>query len=376
MKQSGLPAVFEEIVREPMNAVVRKALSKGDRAIGYTCSYVPIPLLSVRGLLPLRIRAPGARDTPAADTYLSTVLCTYTRSVLQFALDERLDFLDGWVFAASCDHMRRLHDNLQYLRRPAFAFILDVPHKTGEEALSWYEQELRRLGDELGDRFGVDTGDDALTESIARHNVRLALLRSLGELRKRPDPPLSGTDFLTLLVAAVSAPAPVIIDALKDCSRRIQGQEGIRDRRARLMVVGSHLDEPGYIRAIESQGGLVVADRFCIGSLPGLEEVPSEGDPYRTLAGHYLRSTRCPRMMDDFDLRLKDILQSVQDFDVEGVVVVNLKFCDLWGVEGGPLVDALKDAGLPVLRLEREYTSQDSGQLKTRLQAFFESMGR
>jgi benzoyl-CoA reductase/2-hydroxyglutaryl-CoA dehydratase subunit BcrC/BadD/HgdB len=41
-----------------------------------------------------------------------------------------------------------------------------------------------------------------------------------------------------------------------------------------------------------------------------------------------------------------------------------------------PLVTALRDNGIPVLKLEREYRLGGEGQLRTRVQAFLESMGR
>ncbi|MCK7477776.1 MAG: 2-hydroxyacyl-CoA dehydratase family protein [Candidatus Moduliflexus flocculans] len=84
-------------------------------------------------------------------------------------------FSSGWVFAASCDHLRRLYDNLEYLRRPGFSRILDVPHKTGDAAITWYTEELQLLAQALADNFGVDLGlrvagkGDPGTQQIQRH---------------------------------------------------------------------------------------------------------------------------------------------------------------------------------------------------------------
>jgi benzoyl-CoA reductase/2-hydroxyglutaryl-CoA dehydratase subunit BcrC/BadD/HgdB len=81
-------------------------------------------------------------------------------------------------------------------------------------------------------------------------------------------------------------------------------------------------------------------------------------------------------MMEDFDRRLSLILDTVKEYRVDGVVIEIMKFCDLWGVDSMPLVKALRQEGIPVLKLEREYALGGEGQLRTRIQAFIESMGK
>ncbi len=81
-------------------------------------------------------------------------------------------------------------------------------------------------------------------------------------------------------------------------------------------------------------------------------------------------------MLDDFGLRIRDILATVEDYSVDGVIVETMKFCDIWGVESNLMVSSLRSAGIPVLRLEREYITSGEGQLRTRVQAFLESMNK
>lgn len=376
MTRSVLPKVFDEILDSPLNPAVERALEDGRRAVGYTCSYVPEALLSVDGLFPLRLRAPDASATPMADTYLSSVVCPYPRNLLELVFEGRLDFLGGWVFAASCDHLRRLYDNLAYLFEPKFNHIVDVPHKRSPAALTWFVDELGTLAEALAAHFDVKTDEEALRASIARLNGHLELLGEIAGLRRRPKPPISGTDFHKVMVASVTAPREVLDEPIRKLRDDLVAADGIDDFRARLMVVGSQIDKPEYLRIIESMGGLVVADRFCLGSLPGLEPIPLAGDPLRAMAKHALMKTRCPRMMEDFELRFRDVLQAAEDYNVDGVVVETMKFCDIWGVESSALVSALRKAGVPVLRLEREYALTGEGQLRTRIQAFLESMGK
>jgi benzoyl-CoA reductase/2-hydroxyglutaryl-CoA dehydratase subunit BcrC/BadD/HgdB len=180
-------------------------------------------------------------------------------------------------------------------------------------------------------------------------------------------------------VACATAPKDLlaaVVAALRERLDAVGAGEGISDYRARLMVFGSQIDDPAYLGIIESMGGLVVADRFCFGSLPQLVPIPEVDDPLAALAAHSLRKTPCPRMMEAFDERVDEALRVVEAFAVDGVVLETMKFCDTWGVESSPLVDALRRADVPVLRLEREYALTGEGQMRTRIQAFLESMGR
>jgi benzoyl-CoA reductase/2-hydroxyglutaryl-CoA dehydratase subunit BcrC/BadD/HgdB len=367
---------FRDLIAEPQNCLVGQAVEQGKIPIGYTCSYVPVPILHADRLFPVRVHAAGIAGTEIADNYMSSVICSYTRSLLEFAVDGRYDLFGGWVFVASCDHLRRLWDNLNYLKKPAFSHMLDMPHKNGEAGLAWYMEEVQALVDHLSSHFGVDMGGPSLEKSIRKYNEFMALLASIGELRKKDRPPITGTDFHRVVMAAQVSPMELVEPHIRTFRDELGDGEGGKEHRARLMVVGGELDDPEYIRVIESQGGVVVADRFCTGSIPGLEPVAMTGDPIRDAALHSFQKTLCPRMMEDFNARVNRIIEAVNDYRVDGVIIQIVKFCDIWGVESGPLVAALREAGIPVLKLEREYRLSGEGQLRTRVQAFLESMGR
>ncbi|MBI9076193.1 MAG: 2-hydroxyacyl-CoA dehydratase [Desulfatibacillum sp.] len=376
MKQPFIPDFFCQLIDQPVNTLVDQAQAQGRKAIAYTCSYVPQPLLSVDGLFPIRVRAPNVVGTPMADTYMSSVLCSYTRSILELALEWAFDSIDGWVFTASCDHLRRLYDNLEYLNKPAFNHIVDLPHRSGEAAEKWLASEFRILADALSQAFGVDTGDQALAKAIKVHNQYLTLMREISAMRMEDNPPVTGAMFQTLLAATSSSPKDLLMDQLGELRDTLGKSEGVTGYRARLLLAGSHCDDPAYIEVMEKTGGLVVAERTCTGSIPALSPIPENGDPFETLARQGLENISCPRMMESFQQREEELLEAVKEYRAEGVVLQTMKFCDTWGVESGLLTKSLRKAGIPVLNLEREYTMSSEGQLQTRIQAFLESMGK
>ena len=367
---------LQDLLSDPRNALIEEALEKGMVPVGYTCSMVPRALLSAGKLFPVRLRATGISGTETADIYLSSVTCSYTRSLLEFAMDGRYDFLGGWVFVACCDHLRRLNDNLNYNAKPEFSHILDIPHKINDAALEWTVEELRRLAAALEKHFGVNAGEKALRKAIEEENALNAALRELGELRKIAKPPFSGTAFHRLMMAAQVAPAENVMEMIRDFRAGAESSPSVNGYRARFMLVGGALDDPAYTEIIESQGGLVVADRYCTGSFPGLDPIDTGTDPFTALARQVLNGTRCPRMMDEFKSRKDYILKTAKEYSADGVIIQSIKFCDTWGVESSAMVTALREEGIPVLRLEREYRQSGEGQLRTRIQAFIESMGK
>jgi benzoyl-CoA reductase/2-hydroxyglutaryl-CoA dehydratase subunit BcrC/BadD/HgdB len=368
--------VFDELLENPQNRLVEQAAQSGRIPIGYSCSFVPEPLLMTDRLFPVRLHAMGVTGTELADNYLSSLLCSYTRSILEFAMDDRYDLIRGWVFVPSCAHMQRLTDNLDYLKKPSFIHVIDVPRKVNSATVAWQTEELRMLADRLSEHFNVDTSDHALMKAIDEWNHFCSVVSKIGELRKRPNPPITGTEFHSAVMASLASPKDLILPYLETLHDEIKNQDTKGKYRARLMVAGGHLHDPEFIRVIESQGGLVVADRFCTGSIPGLNPVKVNGDPFRALAEQSFEKALCPRMMEDFERRLKLIMDTVKEYKVDGVVLEVIKFCDLWGVDAMPLVSALRNEGIPVLKLEREYRLGGEGQLRTRVQAFIESMGR
>jgi benzoyl-CoA reductase/2-hydroxyglutaryl-CoA dehydratase subunit BcrC/BadD/HgdB len=369
--------VFEELLESPQNHLVEQAVLAGRIPIGYSCSFVPEALLMADKLFPVRLRASGVTGTEIADNYLSGFICTYARSLLEFAMDERFDQIQGWVFVPSCAHMQRLYDNLEYLKHPAFNHILDVPRKVNADTLTWMAEELKNLSDKLAAHFVADMSDASLKKAMDEWNTFTKVVRSIGELRKMPNPPITGTEFHQIVMASLASPKDLILPMILEASKEIEQRESTPKFRARLMLVGGHLHDPEFLKIIESQGGLVVADRFCTGSIPGFISIDGNGgDPYKILAEYTFKKTLCPRMMEDFDRRLKTIVDTVKEYKVDGVVIEVIKFCDLWGVDAMSLVTALREQGIPVLKLEREYRLSGEGQLRTRVQAFIESMGK
>jgi len=360
-----------------MNPAIQGWKEQGGRVLGYFCSSMSEEIMTAAGLLPFRMRATGSADTELSDACLSSINCSFPRHCLNEALAGKLDFLDGLIVPNSCDNVRRIYDHWIRQMKTPFVEMVSLPRKAGEAQVVWFRDELTKLKGRMEEHFGVEITDERLREAIRLHNETRRLQRRLYDLRKSMNPPINGAETLAVTVAGTAMPKarynPLLSQLLDDLSET----EGHTNYQARLMVVGGELDNPAYIEVIEDQGGLVVTDSLCFGSRMLWEDV-DEGadDPMTALARFYVAERpSCPRVYGKYEERAAFVRKMIRDFKVDGVILERLAFCDLWGFEQFTIKNDFRDWDIPLLMLDREYTLSGVGQLKTRVQAFLETIG-
>jgi len=379
MKQLKEMEIFESLLGTSNNELVKQAVEEGRHPIGYHCYMTPLTILEVDGLFPVRLRAPQVESTEDGNFYMGAWLCSYSRSIVQALINGDYDFLDGLLGTLSCVQIQRAmqHEGLLDLDKkkdPFFYEMIDIPRKELEASERRAIIETRRCADVLTDKFGVDTSADALCAAIHRHNEFNALMRSIGDMRKEDKPKITGAEWHTVMVASLVAPHDLLVEPLEALKAALDTRTPDRAREPRIMVVGSTLDDPAYTALIEEQGCRVVADRYCFGSMPGLEDIDENGDPLEAIVHHYITDTQCPRMMEESKERGEYVRDKVAEYHVDGIVFETMKFCDLWGYEVVTNFHRLQDAGIPIARFEREYRLSNEGQIATRVQAFVESI--
>jgi len=368
---------FTEVASALGNSATRSWKEEGSRVMGYLCSAIPEEVFTAAGFLPFRMRATGSTGTELSDSYFSNLNCSFVRHCFNVALSGEYDFLDGMVLVNSCDNLRRIYDHWTRQLKTPFVRIMSLPRKTGKPQVDWFHGELVQLRKDMEEHFGIEISDDRLRESIRLHNETRRLQRQLYELRKRKKPPISGADTLVAMVAATAMPKARYNELLQELLVELRATEGIGNHRARLMVLGSILDDPAYLRVIEEQGGLVVTDSTCFGSRIMWKDVREEaGDPLHALAQHYVADRQsCPRTFGDRERRSEFVREMIREFEVDGVIGERLSFCDQWGFAQYSIKSDFEEDGIPYLPLEREYILSGVGQLRTRVQAFLEKLG-
>ena len=378
---------FDRLLDGANNELVQQAKADGKLALGYTCYFVPEVLLNLPGCFASRLRAPGTGSIDVGTYYMSSKICSYTRSILERGIEGGFDYLDALLSSETCQMMHRGHEHFEILdlvkkNNPRFFMtMMDVPFNDSPAAIDHYEEQLRtKLLDPLHDKLGVDTSDDAILAAIEAHNKLCSLVRELGDMRKRDDPLITGYEFHVIQLVTLTCPQYLIMDKLRETLEEVRTRETDGKRpRARIVLTGSEIDAPEFTKLLEDCGAAVVADRYCYGSLPGREEIEIlHGEtPLRAVARHYLKTSQCPRFMNrgKADGRKEYIRELVREYKADGVIYNQMKFCEFWSYErvlGAHVLS--EEMGIPTIGIERDYTLASAGQLRTRFQAFIESL--
>ena len=378
---------FEDLLQEANNDLVRKGKEDANIALGYTCYFMPEVLLDLPGAFAVRLRAPRCTSPDIASYYMSGRTCHYGRSLMERALEGGYNFIDAQLATETCTVTCRFQEHLEYMddviNNAKFDIeFTDVPFKKTENGIDHYEKQLSiHVLDFLRNKYGIDTSDEALKKTIEEHNEVCRLIQEIGEYRKLDNPTITGYEFQIINLVTMVCPKYLIIDKLRETAEEMKTRkpDDKPNFRIKVELVGAENDDPDFTKLIESCGALVVADRHCYGSLESRQPIEiKEGEtPLRAIARHYLLTSQCARFMEQQEMRArkKKVADIAAEYKADGIIVISNKFCEYWSYER--MIDTLvlpRDYGYPVCSIEKEYINSASGQLRTRFQAFVESV--
>ena len=377
---------FENLLQDAHNELVAQAVQEGDYALGYSCYYIPEVLLNLPGCFSSRLRAPRCTSTDVASYYMTNRTCPYARSLLERAIEGGYNYLNALLGAECCATMERMEEHF-FLINPVknekfFVTQIDPPMKGDETNLDYYKAQLKlKVVDKLHEKYGIDTSEEAMRRAIDDHNEISRIITEIGNFRKADNPSITGYEFHVIQLVSQVCPHRLILPYLAETLEELKTREPEPKFpfRARVVLVGSEIDDPEFTKLIETCGAMVVADRYCYGSLPGREQIEIlDGEtPLRAVARHYLRTSQCPRFMERArsDGRRTYIRDLCREYSADGVLYEQMKFCEFWSYERVLGVHILQEElGIPTVGIEKEYTLAGAGQLRTRIQAFVESL--
>ena len=377
---------FENLLDNPDNDLVKQAKADGRLAIGYTCYHIPEPILNVGNCFSVRLRAPRTGSLDIATYYMSNYICEFARALLERAIEGGYEFLDALAGVDACSMMNRAMEHFEILKVNSnpnfFVTHCDIPYKIESYTLESYVKQMRlRVLDRLTANYGVDTSDAAIRKAVAEHNEVCRLIQEIGEFRKADNPVITGYEFHILNLVSYTCPKALILPYLRETLEELKSREPdpAPSFRARVAVIGSEIDDPGFTRLVESCGALVVSDRYCFGSTPGREiiELNDEEDALTQVCLHVMKHSECARYIADEKVqqRRDTADRLAREYKADGIIYEQMKYCDYWGFERALVSHIMQEEyNWPVLSVDRLYNIGVSGQLRTRVQAFVESL--
>ena len=379
---------FENLLLEANNELIRQAQQDGKICVAYTCENTPEPLLNLPGAFSARLRAPRTGSMEVATYYLTSFLCEYSRALLERAIEGGYNFADCIITPDGCSMMNRCVENMELLKamgkdKPNFFYeYMEIPMKADDNGLNLYVLQCKNhILKPLAEHYGIDVSDAAIRKAVEEHNRVCELIRAIGEFRKGENPTITGYEFHIITLATYACPKYLLIDKLEETLEELKTRKPDKKLpyRARVVVVGSEVDDLDFIKLVEDSGAYVCADRFCYGSLPGRDTIvlTDDEDALTQVCRQYMYRAECPRMMDMPTMigRREYVAQIAEEYGADGIIYEQMKFCDPWAYEKMLGSHILREEfGWPVLAVDRPYSIATSGQMRTRVQAFVESM--
>lgn len=377
---------LEKMLDEVENDLVKKSQSEGKICIGTTCENIPEPLVNLGNAFSIRVRAPRTGSMEISTYYMTNFLCEYSRALLERAIEGGYNFLDAVITPDGCTMMNRAVENMELLKTNKkdkfFNSFMEIPMKADDNGLALYVLQCKNhILKPLSEVYGIDVSDKAMLKAVEEHNRVCDLIREIGEFRKLDNPVITGHEFHILTLATYACPKEEIIPILEETLEELKTRkpDDKNPFKVRVEVVGSEIDDLDFIKTIEECGAYVCADRFCYGSFPGRNKITiNEGEDVLTgICRSYMYQNQCPRMMNQAKIqgRRKYVNDLAKEYKADGIIYEQVKFCDPWAYERMVGTVVLRDDyNYPVLQLDRPYSNGNSGQIRTRVQAFVESI--
>jgi len=360
----------------PYTDHVKEWKEAGRRVIGWTCNYVPEEIIYAADMLPIRVTGSTRQlGLQVANSYLYTSSCSYMRTCFELAITDQFNFLDGFVASTVCQGIIRLAEVWAHYLAIPLIYNINAPRKNTVRGLEFYQAELQELRTRLEQLIGREITAQDLSRAIAVHNETRDLLQRLYNLKKTEDPPISGSETMEILNAAVRMPKDIFNTLLRRLLEEVNGSKRSYSNRIRLMMAGSILNNHEFIQGIEDLGALVVVDELCTGVKYCWDKVEDGAmeDPMTAISRRYLRIFPCARMVPPTE-RIDRIIDLIQEFRVAGVIIQIIRNCAPIVHDQPLLMERLRESGIPVLQLDLEYGEGFTGQIRVRVEAFLEKL--
>jgi benzoyl-CoA reductase/2-hydroxyglutaryl-CoA dehydratase subunit BcrC/BadD/HgdB len=381
-------AYFDGVIQGAHGERVQEIVDRratGDKFIGTFCIYVPEELILALGAIPVALCGGTSASIPYAEKTFPRDICPLVKSTLGLALSNTCPYgpiEDLAVGETTCDAKKKTWD---ILSKGGDFHVLEVPQKKGPRDRELWHEEVLQFKSRLEELTGRTLEPEKLARAVRLMNRKRRALARLNAFRKEANPPVSGLDALVVMQCALLDDTLRFTEKLEtlnaELEERVRRGVGVAPGRAkRIMVSGcpSVMGNWKLHALVESAGALVVCDETCTG-LRYYENPVEETDggldvQVAAIAARYLKiDCSCFSPNDE---RLASIVRLAGEYRVDGVIQYVLQYCHTYNIEAIAVAGALKEAGVPSLKIVTDYSEEDTGQLRIRVDAFLEGLER
>jgi benzoyl-CoA reductase subunit C len=352
---------------------------EGKKIVAYIpAGFVPEEIIWAGGAIPVALNRGGDHEAVMKSIeFMPRVYDTYSRCQIGYwALGEPLYQIGDLMVVPCTDKNVQAIGDCWEMWTDTKLFRLGVPHNnTTKHAYKYYLEILHVLKDEIEKLTGNPITEAKLREEIEIANRMRFLLRQISESRKAEAPPISGSDFVKLHHASFLADRYYMVQYLESVYQELKDKAG--DKKPRVFLVGSSIAEGDYkiYDLLESAGVNVVMEDFSAGMRPYWQQVENSGDPVQALANGYFRDrSPLPAFFRPSMGRLSLLLKLAREYKVDGIVCYTMLYHESHEIEGIHFGRLAEKEGFQFLRVTSDYDNAEYEALRTRVEAFVESI--
>ncbi|MFK5951710.1 MAG: double-cubane-cluster-containing anaerobic reductase [Desulfobacterium sp.] len=371
---------------EPAKRVLRYMeghKEKGHPIVGIYCGYAPIELIYAMGIVPTVLCAFSKIPIPSAEAILPANLCPLIKSSYGFILEGTCPFFsmsNAIIAETTCDGKKKMFELAAQVKP---LHVMDLPQLPDEvEALDNWTVMIRKLQGFLEKTFHKKATDQTIETAIQKTNLKNSMMRKFYDFAVIHPPVINWQEMYDVGFLALPSTGdemiPLLETLLKKLERRVeQGVHYGSPESPRVLVTGCPVggDALKIFKIIEASGGLVVAPDACTGIKAFMGEIEENTpDPVKAIAKRYLEIP-CACMTPN-DRRLSSLSEMIEKFKPDAVVDFVLTACHSYNVEAYKVGEYVEEKhGLPYLKIESDYSDNDEGQIRTKIEALFEILG-
>ena len=368
---------FGHIADHPEETALAWKEKTGGKVVGVGGLDIPEPLVHAAGMLPVVLLG-NEEEVTLANAHVEMHQCGYIRSLVDLALKDKLAFCDELLFHDCCHIVRMLVDALHTYKEgiPKAKFAYFSPLLEYETAQRYTASEMEKLKDTLQEISGNTITDEKLSESIRLFNRIKKLLVRLYDIRREKPGILSGWDVTQTVAAGMVMPREDYAVKLEELVNLVAELPAPETKGVPVVVHGSLCERcsRSVLDEIEACGGVIVDDDLYVGSKYFNTLYKADLAPMDALLDAYLhRVSPCPTRYEERDPG--DYLAEVYNRSgAKGIIMVVVKFCEAHDYLYFTAHRRFEQLGIPEMLVETVHEGAAEGQLKTRLQGFFEKL--
>ncbi|TEU04510.1 MAG: 2-hydroxyacyl-CoA dehydratase [Dehalococcoidia bacterium] len=360
---------------------LRKRAMNGSKVVATYCVFVPDEIVLAADAIPVGLCAGTQFSVPIAEEVLPRNTCALIKSSFGFKLGRTCPYVQTShliVGETTCDGKKKMFEILAEYHP---IHIMEVPNKKTEAGRNLWRGEVIAFKEAIEKLTGNEIQADRLDQATKLVNDRRRALQRLYNTRKARPVPISGKDAMLVTQVAFYDDVARYVQQVNALCEEVEGRiaagkGGFPADAPRILITGTPMAIPNWKlhHILETAGAAVVCEESCTGTRYFSDLVPEDGGTVErqlgNIADRYLQ-IHCACFTPN-DERLDDIIRLGREYQVDGVVHNNLQFCHTYANEAVKVERVLAKEGIPLLRIETDYSDEDAGQLRTRVDAFLE----